>query len=90
MKYDVSDVITLNDDKKYIICEKVEIDNNVYMFLIEENEENDDIFLVKEELKEGNSYLINVENDEEYKKIMDYLSVKYKEPISEVLNNKGE
>ncbi len=61
MKYDIDDVVTLDDGKEYYIIDKNVIDNDVYFYAVEYND-NIDKMLDNEFcfFKDDNGYLIDV------------------------------
>lgn len=62
-------VITLENGHDYMIVDAIEINNDKYLFLA--NEDNDiDMCIRKVILKDGKDYLIKLDNDEEFDEVM--------------------
>lgn len=38
-------VITINDNIRYLVIEEVELDNHLYLYIVNENDENDSRFV---------------------------------------------
>ena len=52
MEYNKDDVITLNNNGKYIVVDKININNQNYLFLINEDDNLNNVAIVKEQVKE--------------------------------------
>ena len=62
-------VVTLEDNIDYIVISKVNIDNNTYLFLANENDPKD--LCIRKEITENNiEYLVGLENEDEFNKVM--------------------
>lgn len=79
MNIDIRDIITLNDNKKYIVVSKTNYKNNIYYFLTEKDNISSIKFLV--ENKEKGS-LVEVED----KNLIQKLLPKFVNETKEVLN----
>lgn len=61
--------VTLEDNIDYIVISKVNIDNNTYLFLANENDPKD--LCIRKEITENNiEYLVGLENEDEFNKVM--------------------
>ena len=47
MEYNKDDVITLNNNEKYIVVDKININNQNYLFLINEDDNLNNVAIVK-------------------------------------------
>lgn len=72
------DVITLEDGEEYIVFETLESENNKYLFLANEKDQ-DDVCIRKVILKENKEYLIKLDNDDEFDEVMALFHQKHKE-----------
>ncbi len=69
-------VITLDDNKNYEVINKEIIDNNVYYFLINEEDENDKC--IRKELIKDNEKLLTTLDDTEFTKVLNIFMNKFK------------
>lgn len=53
MEYNKDDVITLNNNEKYIVVDKININNQNYLFLINEDDNLNNVAIVKEQVKDN-------------------------------------
>lgn len=61
--------VTLEDNIDYIVISKINIDNNTYLFLANENDPKD--LCIRKEITENNiEYLVGLENEDEFNKVM--------------------
>jgi len=62
-------VITLENGKDYLIVEALEVNNNRYLFLVNEDDEQDSC--IRKVITENNEeYLIKLDDKEEYENVM--------------------
>ncbi len=85
MVYEVSDVLTLNNNNKYVVVSTAEYNNKNYLFLININNNNDFMFV---EVMEDNSLeLVNKEKmlDKNLIRLFEKPMLKYlKDNISDI------
>ena len=62
-------VITLEDNKEYVIIAAIETENNRYLFLANKNEEFD-VCIRKIITKENKEYLVKLDSEEEFEDVM--------------------
>lgn len=74
-------VITLEDGIDYIIFEAIEHNNKKYLFLANEND-NDDICVRKVIEEEGKEYLIKLDDREEFEEVMNIYYQKNKGSVN--------
>lgn len=82
MKYNKYDVITLDNNSKYIVCDIININNTNYLYLV--NDEDDKDIIV---IKENNEVLEPIKDANEFEKVMLKLAVSNKNMVDEILNN---
>lgn len=82
MKYNKYDVITLDNNSKYIVCDIININNTNYLYLV--NDEDDKDIIV---IKENNEVLELIKDANEFEKVMLKLAVSNKNMVDEILNN---
>lgn len=85
--YNKNDIITLEDNKKYLVVENINIDNNNYLLLTDYEDDKSDIAIVKVINTTDNTYLDNIDDEEEYTKVLNKMTLMYKDEISLLLNN---
>ena len=85
--YNKNDIITLEDNKKYLVVENINIDNNYYLLLTDYEDNKSDIAIVKVITTTDNTYLDNIDDEEEYTKVLNKMTLMYKDEISLLLNN---
>lgn len=85
--YNKNDIITLEDNKKYLVVENINIDNNYYLLLTDYEDDKSDIAIVKVITTTDNTYLDNIDDEEEYTKVLNKMTLMYKDEISLLLNN---
>lgn len=87
MEYNIDDIITLNNNEKYIVVDKIIIETNTYLFLINEDDNKNNIAIVKEELKDGVAYLNNIEDEQEFERVIKYLALNHKDELLKLMEN---
>ena len=81
MKYNKYDVITMDNNSKYIICDVIYEDNVIYLYL--ENDDDDkDIILIKE----VDGILEPIKDSNEFERIMLKITVSNKNMINEIID----
>lgn len=85
--YNKNDIITLEDNKKYLVVENINIDNNYYLLLTDYEDDKSDIAIVKVINTTDNTYLDNIDDEEEYTKVLNKMTLMYKDEINLLLNN---
>ncbi len=85
--YNKNDIITLEDNKKYLVVENINIDNNYYLLLTDYEDDKSDIAIVKVITTTDNTYLDNIDDEEEYTKVLNKMTLMYKDEINLLLNN---
>lgn len=86
MKYNKDDIITLNNNEKYVVIDKINIDNTNYLFLINEEINNDNVVIAKEVIKDNIIFIDNIDSDLEYDMVMKHLAIAHKDEIIALLN----
>jgi len=87
MEYNINDVLVLEDNSEYIVVDKVKENETNYLLLINKNESDSDICLVKEVKNEGNIILSAVTDANEFDQIFTKLSQNNKDNLKNLLNN---
>lgn len=86
MKYSKNDIITLENDLKYIVCDIVSINDINYLYLVNEDDENE-YFIVKEKVENDVSFFESIKDEKEFEKVLLKLALANKNMINEVINN---
>ena len=69
--------ITLEDNKSYGVFSTMELDNNKYLLLA--NDDNPkDVTIRKVIVKDDKEFLVKLDNEEEFEKIMEEFTKKYR------------
>lgn len=79
MKYEIKDVVTLGDDKQYIVMSTAEFENKRYLFLI--NLENEKDFKICEE---DNEELYEIDDKDLISKVVPILHKKLVDEIENI------
>ena len=79
MNYEIGNEITLEDNKSYLIIDSFEFNNSKYLYLF--NEENKEASLVKV----INDTLYEIEDDNEFNKVLNEVVNKNMDKIDELL-----
>ena len=85
MEYNKDDVITLNNNWKYIVVDKININNQNYLFLINEDDNLNNVAIVKEQVKDNICYLENIDSETEFDEIIKVLSLNHKDEVLKLL-----
>ena len=74
----VEDIITLDNNKEYLILDKAEFDNNKYLYCvgISKDEKLTDEYVYLKEIEENNEFFIEEVNDEKILKNLNNLFTK--------------
>ena len=80
MKYNKYDVITMDNNSKYIICDVIYEDNVIYLYLV--NDDDKDIILIKE----VDGILEPIKDSNEFERIMLKITVSNKNMINEIID----
>lgn len=67
--------VTLSDGITYIIIDEIEIDNNKYVYLTNENDEKD-FCIRKSEIENNEEFFVGLDSDEEFDKALLYFAKK--------------
>lgn len=79
MKYNKYDVITMDNNSKYIICDVIYEDNVIYLYLVNDDK---DIILIKE----VDGILEPIKDSNEFERIMLKITVSNKNMINEIID----
>ncbi len=90
MNYKRFDVIKFNNGE-YLIINVVTIENNIYLYIINNDDDLNDVYIVKVINNNGSFEYISVNNDEEYSLIINSFPVDNNDnTISSINNNAKE
>lgn len=81
MKYNKYDVITMDNNSKYIICDVIYEDNVIYLYLVNDDDDKDIILI-----KEVDGILEPIKDSNEFEKIMLKITVSNKNMINEIID----
>lgn len=81
MKYNKYDVITLDNNSKYIICDVIYEDNVIYLYLVNDDDDKDIILI-----KEVDGILEPIKDSNEFERIMLKITVSNKNMINEIID----
>ena len=65
MKYNKYDVITMENNNKYIVCDVIYEDNVIYLYLVNDSDDKDTIII-----KEVDGILEPIKDSNEFEKVM--------------------
>lgn len=85
--YQRLDEIVLPNGTTYTIIDVVEENNNTYLYL---GNQNNDFVLVEVIMDDGKPKLINIDDEDTFKRVVELLLLKNKELLEDVLEEKGE
>ena len=71
------DMLTLENNKEYMIVETLLNEGNKYLFLVNKDD-NEDIVVRKVIQKEDGEYIVKLDNDDEFEEIMYLFKEKHK------------
>lgn len=81
MKYNKYDVITMDNNSKYIVCDVIYEDNVIYLYLVNDDDDKDIILI-----KEVDGILEPIKDSNEFEKIMLKITVSNKNMINEIID----
>lgn len=81
MKYNKYDVITMDNNNKYIICDVIYEDNVIYLYLVNDDDDKDIILI-----KEVDGILEPIKDSNEFERIMLKITVSNKNMINEIID----
>ena len=81
MKYNKYDVITMDNNSKYIICDVIYEDNVIYLYLVNDDDDKDIILI-----KEVDGILEPIKDSNELERIMLKITVSNKNMINEIID----
>ena len=82
MNIEIKDVITLNDEEKYVVCSKVEYENNSYLYLINPIN-NEDIKFGMEKHRDGKIFISELEDENLIRQLLPLFYNEAKDIINE-------
>lgn len=77
MDFEKFDVVEVNG-RNFIVLNIINYNNNTYLYLINEDDNNDDCTIVRLN-KNNNTYIFEKVNEEELKIVMEKLLIEYKD-----------
>ena len=81
MKYTKYDVITMENNNKYIVCDVIYEDNVIYLYLVNDSDDKDTIII-----KEVDGILEPIKDSNEFEKVMLKIAVSNKNMINEIID----
>lgn len=81
MKYNKYDVMTMDNNSKYIICDVIYEDNVIYLYLVNDDDDKDIILI-----KEVDGILEPIKDSNEFERIMLKITVSNKNMINEIID----
>ena len=81
MKYNKYDVITMENNNKYIVCDVIYEDNVIYLYLVNDSDDKDTIII-----KEVDGTLEPIKDRDEFEKVMLKIAVSNKNMINEIID----
>lgn len=81
MKYNKYDVITMDNNSKYIICDVIYEDNVIYLYLVNDDDDKDIILI-----KKVDGILEPIKDSNEFERIMLKITVSNKNMINEIID----
>lgn len=85
MSFERFDVVNVNENN-FIVLNKITYDDKTYLYLINEDEENDDSAVVKVDKKDNDTYIFSEVTNEELDIVLGKLIIENKEKIKEIYN----
>jgi len=80
------DVVEVNNNK-FIVINKIEYNDNTYLYLMNEDEEKDDVAIVKVIKNEDNYEFVTIEDEKDFEIVIDKLIIDNKEELKTLLDN---
>lgn len=81
MKYNKYDVITMENNNKYIVCDVIYEDNVIYLYLVNDSDDKDTIII-----KEVDGILEPIKDSNELEKVMLKIALSNKNMINEIID----
>lgn len=81
MKYNRYDIITFDDNSKYIVCDAIYEGNVIYLYLVNDTDDNDIVLI-----KEVNDVFESIKDRNEFERIMLKIAVSNKNMINEIID----
>lgn len=81
MKYNKYDVITMDNNSKYIVCDVIYEDNVIYLYLVNDDDDKDIILI-----KEVDGILEPIKDSNEFERVMLKITVSNKNMINEIID----
>ncbi len=85
MNYQKYDTVELDGNKEYLVVDSFNYNGSKYVYLVNPNDAKD-IMLTKESVVDGNSYLTEVTNQEEHKRVSLEIVKRNKDDLKIFLN----
>ena len=82
MNVETKDIITLNDNNKYVVCSKVNYQNNGYLYLVDVNDKSNVKFGL-EEKADNQIKILEIENQTLIQALLPLFYSKSKEILSD-------
>lgn len=86
MNYEKFDVIEF-DKENYIVLNVINYNSFTYLYLINESEENDDISIVKVEMRDNEPNYVHVKDDDEFNIVLNMIMEENKSISDELIEN---
>ena len=83
MNIDIKDVITLDGKEKYVVCSKIEQENNSYLYLMNAID-TQDIKFAQENHRDGKIFVSELEDEMLIRQLLPLFYEKSKDIISEI------
>ena len=80
MNYEIDDVIKFKNGE-YLVIDIIKKDNNTYLYLINNNEYEDDVSITKVTNEDGVISYGHIENDEEFNYVINRIFLNLKDEI---------
>ena len=81
------DIVTLEDNKDYIILDTLEVEGIKYVYLVESTEAEDKKVCIRKIVDNG-EYIAGLDNETEYKKALNAYTDKYKDIVASAWQRK--
>ena len=89
MNFERFDVVNVNENN-FIVLNKITYDDKTYLYLINEDEENDECAVVKVDKQDNDTYIFSEVTNEELDIVLGKIIIENKEEIKEIYNNKNQ
>lgn len=84
-KYEIGDLITLEDGIKYLIVDLFTLDSNTYMYVISDDGKNETVIY-----KLVDDYLTKLDNKDEFDKVLAELINRNRDEINKIIEENSE